>query len=52
MIEIILFPLETHTYEKFKRSSIMVSLSNVYRVVSLDKNISSVLVMIEIGAEV
>lgn len=52
MIEIILFPLETHTYEKFKRSSVMVSLSNVYKVVSLDKNISSVFVMTEIRLEV
>lgn len=51
-IEIILFTLETHTYEKFRRSSITISLSNVYKVVSLDKNISSLLVMIEIRAEV
>lgn len=43
MIEIILFPLEAHTYEKFKRTSIIGSLSNVYKVVPLDETISSVL---------
>lgn len=50
-IEIILFTLETDTYEKFRRSSITVSLSNVYKVVSLEKNISSLLVTIKIRAE-